>query len=81
MTVLQQEIEQFRDFATRVAATGDVESLQEILDLWHAEHLSETERTASLESLCRGLADADAGRVRPADDVIEDLRRETLGRT
>jgi predicted transcriptional regulator len=79
-TALQQEIEQFRDFATRVAATEDVESLQEILDLWQMEHPTDAEQRASLESLRRGLTDAAAGRIRPADDVIADLRREMTGR-
>jgi len=78
VTTLQQEIERFHEFATSKAAAGEAESLQELFDLWYAKHPTSTERSASLESLDRGLNDASAGRVRPAEDVLAELRRETL---
>ncbi len=76
MSVLSNEIEQFHEFAVSRAEVGDAESLQELLDLWYAEHPLDAELADSLASLNRGLADADAGRVRPAEEVIERIRRE-----
>ena len=40
------------------------------------DDLDEAERSALHAAIERGLSDARAGRVRPADDVLADLRAE-----
>ena len=65
-------------------ATSDLTSFREYLDQRIADGESELtpeaalrnwrELQESLQSIRRGLADADAGRVRPAADLLDELR-------
>ena len=41
-----------------------------------AEQFDDAEMATSLESLNRGLEDVAAGRVRPADEVLSEMRQE-----
>jgi hypothetical protein len=75
MAVSLEQIESFHQFAHDRAKNGGADlTMDEIYDLWRLENLPPEELQESLESLRRGIADAEAGRVRPADDVIEELR-------
>lgn len=66
------------------SATSELTSFREYLDQRLADGESELtpeaalrnwrELQASMQSIRRGLADADAGRVRPAADLLEELR-------
>jgi hypothetical protein len=73
MSVTLAELDRFHAFAQSKLGNGGAESLQELVDLWLAESPDVKELEASLAALREGLADADAGRVRPARDVFEDL--------
>ncbi|MDA0591367.1 MAG: hypothetical protein O2820_24975 [Planctomycetota bacterium] len=75
MAVIQQQIESFHRFAKSRAKDGDSDlTMDELYDLWRAENLPPEELAESLASLERGLADAAAGRIQPARDVIDELR-------
>jgi hypothetical protein len=75
MAVTQEQIESFHQFATCRAKNGGADlTMDELYDLWRAENLPPEELAESLASLERGLADVAAGRVRPAQDVIDELR-------
>lgn len=76
MPLLQKDVDRFHKFATERIAESDVHSLQDLLDQWSAQSISEQELNVSLESLNRGLEDAAALRVRPADEVLSEMRQE-----
>lgn len=62
------ELSSFREYLDNRIAEGSVElSPEQALSDWRELH-------ESVASIRRGLADADAGRIRPAEDVLEELR-------
>jgi predicted transcriptional regulator len=48
----------------------------EALDLWEIQNPSESEEQETVEAIQRGLADVEAGRVRPAREALAELRRK-----
>ncbi len=67
----------FRDFLTsRLSNGGGAFTLDEALGLWEYENQTDAERDDALQAIHRGFADVDAGRTRPAEDVIRDLFRK-----
>jgi hypothetical protein len=66
----------FRDFLDAALSTGEATlTLDEALGFWESENQTSQEHEETLEAIRRGLADVEAGRVRPARDPIADLRR------
>ena len=62
------ELSSFREYLDNRIADGEAE-------LSHEQALSDwRELRESVASIRRGLADADAGRIRPADEILEELR-------
>ncbi|MEJ7592273.1 MAG: hypothetical protein WKF77_12045 [Planctomycetaceae bacterium] len=62
------ELSSFREYLDNRIADGEAGlSPEQALSDWR-------ELQESLVSIRRGLADADAGRIRPAEDVLEELR-------
>ena len=62
------ELSSFREYLDNRIADGETElSPEQALSDWR-------ELQESLASIRRGLADADAGRIHPADEVFEELR-------
>ncbi len=71
-----EELAQFQQFAAEQLKNGGAAmSLEELVELWRRQRPSDDELLESLESLQRGLADIQAGRVLPARTVIEELGR------
>lgn len=67
----------FKGFIEQKLANGEVGlTLEEALDLWEYENQSDEERRETLEAIRQGLADVEAGRVRPAREAIAELRRK-----
>ncbi|MBX3438620.1 MAG: type II toxin-antitoxin system HicB family antitoxin [Planctomycetaceae bacterium] len=73
LALTSAEFEQFSEFVRQKMGNGAVESLEELVDLWRVNNPSEQELEESVRALEEGLADAAAGRVRPAEDVFRDL--------
>ncbi len=71
MTVNQTDLDSFHRFATQLLAhqREDI-SLEQIVEQWHAQR----EREETLSSIRRGIADADAGRVRELNEVDAEIR-------
>jgi predicted transcriptional regulator len=68
------ELSSFREYLDNRIADGETELSPE-------QALSDRrELQESLASILRGLADADAGRIHPADEVVEELRARLLCR-
>jgi predicted transcriptional regulator len=71
------DLRAFRDFADAKLSNGGSEmTLEEALSLWEYENSPEEEREETLEAIRRGFADIEAGRVRPAREALEELRRK-----
>lgn len=70
MSVTQGDLDDFQRFASERLAGQGAESLGELLREWEAAR----ERREVIDSVRRGLADVDAGRTRPAQDALDDLR-------
>jgi hypothetical protein len=67
----------FHDFlGARLANGGASLTLEECLDLWEIDNQTDEEREETLRAIRQGLADVEAGRTRPAEDVIRDLCRK-----
>ncbi len=75
MSTVIEELEAFRQYVLEHSRTGSTgASLDELFHRWSASRLSEAELEQSLQSLRRGLADADAGRLVDADAAVQEMR-------
>lgn len=71
-TATKDELRSFHEFVGRQLDNGGAHlTPEEVLSLWR-------ERVATIESVRRGLVDIEAGRTRPADEVLDELRDELL---
>ena len=71
------DLKAFRDFADQQLSNGGADlTLEEALGLWEYENQTEEERADTLAAIREGLADVEAGRVRPAREAIAELRRK-----
>ena len=76
MTVTQTELDGFSQFAVEKIGNGGADlTLEDLVELWRAENPTDEELQESLASLERGLADAEAGRIHPADEALTELRK------
>lgn len=71
MSIAEREIESLREFIqSRPPREGESLSLEDYLCLWRAAQ----EREEAIEAIAEGIEDLNQGRVRPAADVMRDLR-------
>jgi predicted transcriptional regulator len=79
MSTVIEEVEAFRQYVLEHSRTGSTgASLEDLFQRWYASRLSEADLEQSLQSLRRGLADADAGRLVDADVAIQETRARLL---
>lgn len=73
MSLTQDELNSFHRFATERLSESEVElSIDELVIEW--DSLRNRDRINA--AIREGLADIDAGRTRPADEVTEELRKK-----
>ena len=73
MAVTQDELDSFHRFATeRLRKSGEELTIDDLVIEWDSVRNREEINSAIRE----GLADIDAGRTRPVDQVTEELRRK-----
>jgi len=72
MSSVQEDLQKFNAFVAQQLASGSKKPLDELFSLWHDEHVREEVNAA----IRRGLADVAAGRCRPADEAMDEIRRE-----
>jgi len=81
MTTLVEQVEQFRRYVVEQSRNDAPEvSLEELFQRWCKSRPSANELEHSLQSLERGLADAEAGRLVDPNEAIE-ATRNRLQRT
>ncbi len=69
------DLHAFRSFIDRqLEQGGPLPTLDEALARWEYENASEEEREEARAAICRGLADLDAGRVRPIEEFDREFR-------
>jgi hypothetical protein len=74
MSVSLDQLDDFHRFAQQRLQAEGAESLEELCDLWRIEHPSADEAAEIDEAIQQGLADIEAGRYRPAEQVMAELR-------
>ncbi|OJW22008.1 MAG: hypothetical protein BGO49_14590 [Planctomycetales bacterium 71-10] len=60
----------------RLAGAGDAPTLDEALIDWQLANQDDVELQGAVEAIREGLADAEAGRLIPARDAIDEVRRK-----
>ena len=72
MSVIERELEDFQRFVLSQSQTapGDL-ALEDYICLWRAQR----ERHETIVAIREGLDDLEAGRVRPAEEVLAELRQ------
>lgn len=83
MSTVIEQVEAFRQYVLEQSQidASEVLSLEDLFQRWYASRLCETELEQSLQSLKRGLADAEAGRLIDADVAIQETRARLLRTT
>jgi len=67
----------FLDFlGAKLSNGGNGLTLDEALLDWEIENQGDEERADTIAAVRRGFEDIDAGRVRPAREALEELRRK-----
>ena len=74
MSTASDQLAAFLQFAHQKVDAGEAETLEELFDLWRLEHPTPEEHAEVHEAIRQGLADIEAGRYRPADEVMTELR-------
>jgi len=71
------DLKAFKGFIEqRLVEGGDEPTLVEALAQWEVANQSDEELAATLEAIREGLADVEAGRVVPARQALNELRRK-----
>lgn len=74
MSTAHDQLDAFQQFAVQKVDAGEAQSLEELFDLWRLEHPTPEEQAEIHDAIRQGLADIKAGRYRPADAVMRELR-------
>ncbi len=76
-TERSNDLRAFKGFIDEKLSSGGAGlTLDDALGLWDYENQGEEEREDTLRSIRRGFADIEAGRVRPAREALDELRRK-----
>jgi hypothetical protein len=71
------DLQAFRAFVDEQLARGGAGlTLDEALALWEYENAPEEEREDTLRAIREGLEDLYAGRTRPAEEVLAEIRKK-----
>jgi hypothetical protein len=77
MSITNDDLNAFHQFAQVTLAKRGAESLQELVDLWDLEHPApklHAENVAAVRAAIRDLENGDSGR--PARPVVDEMRAE-----
>jgi predicted transcriptional regulator len=74
MPFTSDQLDDFHHFAQVRLRTEPAESLEELVDLWRLEHPTGEEQADTHEAIRQGLADIEAGRYRPVEVVMQEIR-------
>ena len=75
MAITTDDLSAFHNFAQARIASGDAQSLHELVDIWEIEHPApelHAQNVAAVQAAIRDMQNGDTGR--PAGQVLEELR-------
>jgi hypothetical protein len=71
------DVKAFRSFLDEKLSNGGVGlTLDEALGLWEYENATEEQREETLKAIRQGLADVEAGRIKPFEDFDREFRQK-----
>lgn len=77
MSITKNELIEFHQFALgKIEGGGNDLSWGELVGLWRLENPSPAEQAEIRSAIQEGLDDIAAGRYRPADEIMKELRRK-----
>ena len=76
MSITHADIDTFNTFALSKLDSGGAESMNELFDLFLIENPTDQEVEDIHSAISQGLADIEAGKGRPADQVLAELRQK-----
>lgn len=76
MSVTQTDLDHFDAYARANLYTEGVETISDLFDRYLLEYPSPEEQAEVRAAIERGLADIRAGRVRPVEEVLAELRQK-----
>ncbi len=76
MSITHADIDTFNAFALSKLDSGGAESMNELFDLFLIENPTDQETEDIHSAISRGLDDIEAGKGRPADQVLAELRQK-----
>ena len=77
MPTTQQQLDSFHQFATDKLGNGGADlSVADLYNLWRIENPTPAEQADIHAAIAEGLEDIKAGRGRPADEVMRELREK-----
>jgi predicted transcriptional regulator len=75
-TERSNDLRAFKSFVDeKLSSEGDSLTLDEALTRWEYENRTDEERDVTLHAIRQGLADVEAGRVRPFDEFDHEFRQ------
>jgi hypothetical protein len=81
MSITNDDLKAFHQFAEARIANRSAESLHELVEIWETERSTpelQAENVAAIRAALRDMEDGDTGR--PAREVIQELRTELADR-
>ena len=76
-TERSNDLRAFKSFVEqKLSNGGDSLTLDEALTRWEYENQTDEEREVTLQAIRQGLADVEAGRVRPFEDFDHEFRQK-----
>jgi hypothetical protein len=76
MLVTQHDLDSFHHYALGKLQDSGAASIEELFDQWRIANPTPEDEEEIHAAIRQGLADIEAGRGRPADDVLAELRRK-----
>lgn len=71
----QEQIEKFHQFALQqITGDADERPINELFELWQLHNPTRSEQHEIYQALDRSRADIEAGRIRPADESLKEIR-------
>jgi hypothetical protein len=81
MSITNDDLNAFHEFALATLANRGAESRQELIDIWDTQHPAPQRHSADVAAIRAAVRDMQSGDTgRPAENVVEELRKDFASR-